>query len=267
MKPTFYTLNHTIFRALLPAVLLFSTACEKVLDIDLKDADPKTVIEANVSDQPGPYKVFISRSVSFDDPNIFPAISNAQVTLSDNAGNEEVLTETEPGVYKSKNFQGVPARNYFLKVVANGQEFNAVSTMPQPMQIQKIQIDKFEFNPEEKVVNIYIQDPAGVRNYYRAFYYVNGVASDKLLYTDDEFNDGKLIEGTFIDDDLPLKSGDSVRIVLQTVDEKVFLYLREQDRLGNSQSASPANPTSNISNGSLGYFSAHAETSASIVVP
>ncbi|MFC5270231.1 DUF4249 domain-containing protein [Adhaeribacter terreus] len=264
---TFFKQNHTVLRVLLPFFIPFLTSCEKVLDIKLKDSESRIVIEGNLSDQPGPYTVKLSRSVGFNDPNVFPAITNATVIISDNTGNIDTLAEAEPGTYLTKTLQGVPGRNYFLRVIIDNQQFDAVSGMPAPVTILDIRVEKFRFNEKEKAVVINFQDPAGIKNYYRAFYIVNGKASDQLLYLSDEFQDGNLLDGDFFDNDMLLKSGDSVKIVLQTINEQMFNYIREQDQLGNSQISSPANPTSNISNNALGYFSAHAETSASIVVP
>jgi hypothetical protein len=71
-------------------------SCEKVIDIDLNKADSRIVIEGNITDQAGPYTVRISKTVNFDESNTFPAISGALVKISDNAGNSETLTETQP---------------------------------------------------------------------------------------------------------------------------------------------------------------------------
>lgn len=265
-KPTFFALKPTLFRALLPAVMLL-TSCEKVLDIDLKEAESRIVIEANVNDQPGPYQVSITQSIGFNEPNKFPTVNGAEVILSDNAGNTEILTQAEPGIYKSTGFQGVPGRNYFLKIKANGQEYDAVSSMPQPVQIQEIKVEKSEFGGDMLLPTIKFQDPGDVKNYYRAIYIVNGKASDELLYLDDQFQNGNLVEGNFFDSDFELKSGDVVTIILQSIDERMYRFLREEDLSGSSQSASPANPTSNISNNALGYFAAYSQTSATITVP
>jgi hypothetical protein len=65
-----------------------------------------------------------------------------------------------------------------------------------------------------------------------------------------------------------LISGDSIVVALQTIDQGVFDYLRTLGQADNNMaSATPANPTSNISNGALGYFSAYAVTSKGIVIP
>jgi hypothetical protein len=46
---------------------------------------------------------------------------------------------------------------------------------------------------------------------------------------------------------------------MRCIDKKVFDYLKQLSGLDptNGQPTTPANPTSNISGGSLGYFSAH----------
>ncbi|KAA9345658.1 DUF4249 domain-containing protein [Adhaeribacter soli] len=266
LNHTFSILKPTVLRALLPAVMLLSS-CEKVLDIDLKEAEPRVIIEANVSDQPGPYSVIITRSVSFNETNNFPTVNGAEVILSDNAGNSETLTETAPGVYKTAGFQGVPGRNYFLKIKANGQEYDAVSSMPQPIAIQELKVQKSTFGGDRLMPIIKFQDPPETGNYYRAFYIVNGKASNRLLYLDDDNHNGNIIEGNFFDPDIELKSGDVVTIVLQTINEKMYRFLREEDMSGSSQAASPANPTSHFSNNALGYFSTHGQTSATVTVP
>lgn len=263
----FKSANSGLFRLLLPLVLLVFTACEKVLDIDLKDAPPRVIIEANLSDQPSPHQVLVSRSVGFNDPNQFPQVSGARVILSDNAGLADTLTEVAPGRYETRQFQGQPGRTYTLKVTINGEEYLAVSTMPQPVPIMNIAVESFRFDPERKSVKFEFQEPGGVKNYYRALYTVNDTLSTQLNIFSDEFNDGKFVDETLIDRDLELDPGDRVNVKLQTIDENVYRFLREQDQLGNSQAASPANPRSMFSNGALGYFSAHAETEASLVVP
>ena len=37
------------------------TSCEEIIKIDLQDTEPRTVIEAVITDQPGPYIVQLSK--------------------------------------------------------------------------------------------------------------------------------------------------------------------------------------------------------------
>lgn len=263
---SFFLQKPTVLGAFL-LLLLGLTSCEKVLDIKLKDTPSRIVIEANLNDQLDTQRVFISRSVGFNELNNFPMVSGAKITLTDNTGLSETYQEVKPGIYELPNFKGEPGKQYTLTVEVENQTFTAVSVMPQPVAIQNIKTEPFQFNPDRLVAVIEFQEPAATKNYYRGIYEVNDTVSTNLFFFSDEFNNGKFIDELFIDQDLELNTGDAVTIKLRSIDENNFKFLRDQDQLSNSQSSSPANPRSNLSNGALGYFSAHAETAASLVVP
>jgi hypothetical protein len=254
--------------AFIPAFFVFFTSCEKVIDVDLNSSSPAIVIEGSISDQPGPHVVKISKTVNFDESNIFPAVTGALVTLSDDIGNAEVLAEVSPGVYHSTTLAGIPGRTYTLKVIDDGKEYTATSTMYLPVPIDTLTISSFGFgNSENKIINLKFNDPAGIENFYRVIQIINGDTLSSISVDSDLLLDGELITyPVFVED---IESGDSVRMVLQSIDENVLIYLRLLNQLsGNGdQSASPANPPSNFSNSALGYFSAHAETSKLIVIP
>ena len=78
----------------IPAIVSFFSSCEKVVYIDLNSTNPIPVVEANVTNMPGPYTVKLSTTVNYYDSNTFPAITDATVTISDNAGNSEILRQT-----------------------------------------------------------------------------------------------------------------------------------------------------------------------------
>jgi hypothetical protein len=57
-----------------------------------------------------------------------------------------------------------------------------------------------------------------------------------------------------------LQSGDTLEVKMYCVDKNIYNYFFSLGQItGNNSfnSASPANPNSNLSNGALGYFSAH----------
>ncbi len=93
-------------------------SCEKVIDIDLKNSEPQIVIDGTVNDRPGPYTVKISKTGDYYKPSSFPAVAGADVTISDNAGNTETLSEVTDGIYQTLYIQGIPSRTYTLKVIA-----------------------------------------------------------------------------------------------------------------------------------------------------
>ena len=139
--------------------------------------------------------------------------------------------------------------------------------MPLPVEIGAIYFQKSLFSD-----NIYpainFADPANIHNYYRLVYSINNIQKPEINVTDDRLNEGKIIAYVIrpADEETKLKKGDNVSIWLESVDQGVYEYFRTAGREG-GQSASPANPTSNISNGALGYFNACSVRAHSATVP
>jgi hypothetical protein len=259
------------YSGMLLAFLLgaFSFSCEKVIDVDLNSADPHIVIEGSISDEPGACFVRVSQTINFDQANSFPPISGAVITISDNAGQTESLSETSPGTYGASRMQGVPGRTYTISVAVSGKTYVATSTMPFPVDIDSLEEETRAFGREEsKTINVKFKDPAGVDNFYRFVEIINGVRQDFVFLIDDRLQDGSKITSILFARDNPLKSRDTIVVLLQCIDKPVFDYFRtmEQADRGGPQSASPANPLSNFTNGALGYFSAHAVRSKMVVI-
>lgn len=253
-------------------------ACEKEIDIDLNTSESKIVIEGLVSDQPGPYMVKLTRTVDFDDDNTFPPVSEARVTIYDDVGNIEVLTETMAGVYNATAIQGTPDRMYTLEVTADNKTYKAVSTMPSPVDIDTLTVeDTGDFGPagHGKTINVQYADPSGESNYYRFVLIINGIEQDGVFIDNDELQDGEIknLLLTNYSENTKLNGGDYVTVLLQTLDEGTYEYFRTLRQISGSdggligQSTSPANPVSNINNGALGYFNTCAVTSKSIIIP
>ena len=253
-----------ILSALLP--LMAVQSCQKVIDIDLNSAAPQIVIEGSISDQPGPYTVKITKTVNFSETNIFPAVSGAAVTVSDDAGNSETLAETSSGIYTGNNLQGIPGRTYYLSVTADGKNYSSASTMAYPTRIDTMVAQKSWFEPK-KFAAVLFQDSIGYKNYYRLVQIKNGVTDKSIFIIDDRLRDGSLIPYFLFTRDDSVRSGDSVTVQLQGIDKGTYDYFFSLLRTIRGGSASPTNPTSNISNKALGYFSAYAVRSKSIVAP
>jgi hypothetical protein len=257
-------------------ILLFSS-CQKVIDVDIKNGEPKYVVEAIVTDKPGESKVLLSTTKNISENNNFPGISGAVVTITDNAGSVTIFTETTAGKYETPNFTGSAGKTYSLQVKVEGETFTARSTMPQKINLDTLFIsNEILFGETRKLANIAYQDPAGKGQSYRYVQYINGKKSKPIFVNNDDYSDGKYVETKLwylVDDDEnkdeEIKSGDTVMIDMLCIDNAVYKYWYSvnQSATGNSQSASPANPVTNISGGALGYFSAHTLQTKSVVVP
>lgn len=262
-------------------ILIFSS-CEDVIDLDLTNVPPQVVIEGFVSDQPGPYSIKISKTADFYDPNSFPPEENAIVILSDDQGNEEILTETSPGIYETATLQGQRGVTYTLEVQLEGATYTATSKMPE----QLIPLDSLSTTFEEESLffdegyyaTAFFNDPPDIDNYYRLQVLVNGevyffidlddeeaVPQEDINFwlTNDKFTDGNLQDYEFPH---TLKVGDTMDVTLQHLDRSTFDYYRTLVDVINGGGVAPSNPITNMSDGALGYFGAFSVTRNSVVV-
>src|SRR6218665_1948631 len=106
--------------SLLLAILLL-TSCEKVIDVKYEGNQSKIIIEGNITNEPGPYFVRITKSISLKEVGDLPTIDNAIVTISDDAGNSEILTPKGNGLYSTDKLVGTIGRTYTLTVKAENQ--------------------------------------------------------------------------------------------------------------------------------------------------
>ncbi len=261
---------------LIPFVLLVLFSCEKVIDIDLNQSNPRFVIEGNLSNVSGESKVMISKTLNFDETTAYPAISGALVTITDNKLNQiDTLIETSAGIYFKTGLAGIEGHTYSMMVNIDNEIFTAVSTMP------------FSVNPDSLVQENLAGsgtggvpggsgrpgNPGGDHDYETIIqitpYYTDPVNSENYYQFEVTRND-TLVDDVFIRNDvgfngssshLPLRvkaeKGDVITIDLQCIDKTVYNYFFGLNENINQSSATPANPASNINNGALGYFKAH----------
>ncbi len=242
------------------ATLLMS--CEKEISIDLGTVEPQIVIEGNITDAPGPYYIRISRTVNFSSQNNFPTVSNALVIISDDKGVSDTLTETVPGVYKTRTIEGVPENTYFLNVSTEGRNYHSSSTMPKRVNLDSLIFNPLIFSSQKDLyytVPIYT-DPIEPGNYYRFYLFVNGKKDNSYSVFNDNLNNGLVNGRPLFGRDTEIKSGDTVTVEMHCIDKNIYNYLFALSQLssGRPGGVTPSNPTTNISGDyALGYFSAH----------
>jgi hypothetical protein len=239
-------------------------SCTKEIDVELNDSSPQIVIEGNISDEPGPYFVRLSKTVNFSDPNIYPHVTGATVIVSDNAGVTDTLTETSPGLYRTESITGTQGNTYTLKVIAEGNQYEAVSTMPYKINLDGIQFDLFD-DPGEtgvtySVVPLFL-DPEDFGNNYRFRFTANGVSDKSYQVTNDNIGNGNINQQPFFSDDVKFHEGDTVTVTMLCIDVKTYNYyytLSQIAESGPGGGSTPSNPPTNITgNKALGIFSAY----------
>jgi hypothetical protein len=249
-------------------------ACNKVIELELRDTETKYVIEGIITNEPGVCKVYLTQTKNFNEDNQFQKVSGAIIKVRDN-GMETNLTEIQPGVYETNLIDGTPGHVYELSVVVDNQSFTATSTMPQPVLMDTLYISRGPFG-QFKFATVGYTDPGRTDNGYRFVQYVNGVKEPTIFWENDEFTDGErvimMLDASADEKDDPrnIKTGDQVTVEMQCLDEANYKYwytLRSGGGDGDGNTAAPANPITNIEGGAIGYFSAHTTSHKTIIAP
>lgn len=250
-------------------ILSLFMSCEKVIDLELKNADPVIVIEGSISDNYENHFVKISKTIPFNQLNTFNGLKGAQVTLTSSTGLSQAFTEIDPGIYRSPRFKGIPGVTYTLKVQADGKVYSANSTMPYPVVPDSIRFKTLSFFGKSNIYpTVYYKDPPNVQNQYRYILKINGKAQGDIVF-EDRFNDGNSVSDIIIyDGEDDIKPGDIVDIEMQSIDRNVFKYFFAISQIGGNGGppVAPANPVSNFNNGALGIFNACTKSSRSVIL-
>jgi hypothetical protein len=259
-------------------ITLEMNSCQQVVSIDLNKANPHIVIEGIISDQQGPYAVKVSMTGNYFEPSLyFPPVTDAQIVLTDDSGQRDSLKESDQGIYLSTTLRGISGRTYSLSVIAQGKTYSASSFMPAKVVIDSAYTVKRTGFRSEPGYDIYVmfKDPPEPGNYYR----LNARSSTLIpadsidgrryrLYTDKYTNGNEMTER--IRAGGQVQPGDTITLELLAIDKASYDYFSTlRDILSSDRSPtslSPANPNTNLSNGSLGYFSAFAMDTKKIVI-
>lgn len=253
------------------AVLLFSS-CQKVIDVNLNDAAPQYVVEANLFEGTNAFNVHVAKTTDYFGTSPQQQVNDAIITLSDEAGNSVTIPFTGNGNYTIPAFTAVKGSIYKLEVQAGGNTFTASSKVVGAVPIDSV---SFEYKEAEGAfldagydVVCYLSDPAGDKNNYRLILTQNDTLQNKpndLYLFDDKYNNGKLVKANYRQ---RFRPGDNLKFELRTMDDTVYeFYKTLANILSNQNGPAPANPLSNFSGGALGYFGAFSVSKAAITLP
>lgn len=244
-------------------IVLAFNACQKVIDVDLNDADKKMIIEANFNATDSVVTVKVSYTSSFFDTYVPSTVDDAVVSITDGNGNTLAIPSIGTGQYTLENYIPTEGMTYTINVSHDGVTYSAQSELKPALTMEVPRTEFFElgFFGEDGgyLVFFKFQDPQGIGNYYNVITTANDTIYNKaneLVLGDDELTDGNLVERPVFFGYYEV--GDTVSFELQAINKKVYDYYVElQTIAGGQSSAAPANPTYFWSNKALGYFSAY----------
>lgn len=250
---------------LVSVVSLTFVSCEKEITVDLNSSEPRIVIEGLVQLDELAY-VRITKSKDYNADGDFPIVKDAVVTMTDDAGNKEVLTLDASGVYAARSIKGTKGRTYNLVVEVEDQVFRSTSQMPDIVKIDSVYMF-YVPTFEAAYPMVQFTDIAGQANYYRHELFVNGERVKMTQnVTDDKDRDGRVIDRMlFVEEDNldkeKIEKGDTITTTLISLDKGAYTFFDTLSRM----STTLTNPTSNITGGALGYFSAFASDTKTII--
>ena len=226
--------------------IIFLSACEKEIKVDLKDAEQKFVVEAFITDSLGFNEVKITKSAGFYDDNIFPPVSGASINITDGNSNYS-FTEIEPGIYKSNSIIAQQGITYTLNINHTEFQTSATSTVPTKIEIDSLAIEEtVGFGGKDYRPRVYFSDPANEQNYYRFILYINNKKQNDIYALSDLYFNGKNTSYPLFGSNV--KPLDTIKVELYSIDKANYIYFNTLDEIANSgfSGTIPGNPENNF---------------------
>ncbi|MBK7939141.1 MAG: DUF4249 domain-containing protein [Lewinellaceae bacterium] len=234
--------------ATLVAIALLNS-CTKVIDINLNEADPKIVIEAELLSGTHDFTVKITKTGDFFNPGQPGTVADATVFLKKGTDAALHLANEGNGIYSLKNFTASENTAYFLSVTVEGKTYEATDFLPKNVPLDSLTVGVPEnslFNTSgadsfQIVVNY--QDPPEDLNFYRIRSTVNGIPRSegaKLLVIEDRYSVGAYFTLPIFTDSYELN--DNVDVELMSISHAMFDYFNTLALLVDG-SGSPARRT------------------------
>ncbi|HSF45720.1 MAG TPA: DUF4249 domain-containing protein [Chitinophagaceae bacterium] len=281
------------FSLLLISIFLFS--CEKDIDIDLKESEPRLVVDGSIENDMRP-TVALTKSLDYFGtitPELLLSsfVRNAEVSITEGSASYTLREDSIPlsggafyYFYTTDDLRGKLNTSYTLNIKAEGRSYSATTTIPAIT--RKIDSLWAEQAPAKDTVlyrmMIKATDRPGFGDYIRYFTKTNSDPFFPGLNSvfDDQVIDGKTytiqvdrgLNKNVDNDDLDIyyQPGDTATLKLSNIDRVTFDFWRTFEfsfqSIGNPFS-SPTKILSNISNGGLGYFGGYASQYRTVIMP
>ena len=273
----------------LPYLLFLFISCTKAIDVPIPRQERKIVIESRITnfqnlptlDKDENNYVKINKTTYLNGSDIY-FIPGANVSvIEENTG---TVFPYEQFFYLSyipvQNFAGKAGNTYTLNIKVGDSIYTATDKMPNLCTIDSMYVTYLEQgysllqNAEGYYLHVLFRDNPSEKNYYR--YKIGSDNSFTPTINSIDFLDifdVKFLNSTqnIIIVPYAFTSGDVIYFELQSLSFKAYDYYRGLNLLltsdGGFFTTPPANPTSNISNGALGFFMATQISTGTLTVP
>ncbi|WP_223033211.1 DUF4249 domain-containing protein [Hanstruepera marina] len=251
-------------------LLVFSLTlftCEDVIDVDVPTSEPRLVIDASINWFKGTsgndQSIKLTLTAPFFNESVPPA-NDAQVYITDESNTVYNFIENgSSGIYENSNFVPIINQEYELTIIYNNETYTGTETLLGVSELEYVEQNlEGGFTGEETEIKAFFTDPVNEENYY-FFEFIPSIPVTPTLDTfKDEFVNGNLIFGFYVEEDL--NPNDEVIIRNHGVSERfyefMFLLLQQTGGGGGPFETQPATVrgncinTTNPDNYPLGYF-------------
>jgi hypothetical protein len=224
-------------------LIVTTTSCEKVIDMDLPKGPALPFIDAWITNQPGVQTIRFLKATDYMSPNGPEAIGGAQITVTDLTSNTTYPFNYDNGAYTYDGGNtpiGIVGHAYKLNIVYNGETYEAMDTMQRHTVIDSLTYKYEEEDGPDKegfYAKLYAHDLVGGIDYYWIRTYRNGQLNyhvGEMLSVDGAFDADGITDGyAFItpfrdgitDGEHPYQKGDQVKVVIRSVSKNTFDFL------------------------------------------
>ena len=249
-------------------IILFSTfcllfaGCKREIDLVVEGVEPRLVIEANLNATSDFAYVSLTKTTPINDPSPSPTVSDAVVVIKNlTTGTDHPMQyNLGRGWYAASGFGAKPGDVFQLSVDYNGVNYVASCPLMSSVTLDGVTIKDSEFavgsKPLYDVIPHFTDPSADQRNYYHFRIGVNDKLYTKIFVMSNAFSGGMPNTQPLRVRDIEFIEGDTVTVIMERVAPVVYQYYFELLQASRKTGDHPSNPTSNITGGALGYFSA-----------
>jgi hypothetical protein len=259
-------------------VTISFSACEKEINLKLKNTFPKLVVEGNVllglDTLIETQEIKLSLSANYTGNNFPEPVTNATVKVIEGA-NTFNFTHSNDGIYKC-SFIGQVNKTYKLIITYNGDTYEAIETMVNGPKIDSLTLvfQSGAFGDDGgDFVAINTKDPVDEQNFYlwrlliNNEFLINPTPGNRYRSIQkDEFFNGQSLVNYVPSDEFPVKSGDITQMQQFNISEQMYNFYYSIFNLTAASSVTGDVPPgkilgnvlnkSNSNKNALGYFGA-----------
>lgn len=260
------------------ATLLFS--CTETIDIKLDSSARKLVVEGYFSDDTISHTVKLSRSADYFADKPLDPVSGATVSITDGVLQFPLTEDPDSlGLYRTApDVYGIPGHTYSLHISGvdidgdgNTESYAASSMLNRLEKVDSIEVlYKKLFYQDVWMVNFFAQEPGETKDFYLFRTWKNSRLVKDTLWeinlSDDEiingiYSNGMTVQYLFAEKpDEKVIQGDTITLEIQAITQQYYQFILDvfyESHGSDPFGGQPANVSTNLSNGAVGFFSTY----------